>query len=148
MLNDATARDWQRAATQWTGGKNFEGTMPIGPELVTTDEADVSDAVLDHDAERRGHAVGTHLPDDRRYPQRDRQSLPVHPPPPGGRTRSLPGRPAASASRGQPPVWLQPGDVIEVTVEGVGTILTGVIAEETDLSGWKWRPPGSTNVGF
>ncbi len=46
ILNDASARDWQRAATQWTGGKNFEGTMPIGPEVVTTDEADVADAAL------------------------------------------------------------------------------------------------------
>ena len=28
---DGTAREWQRAATQWTAGKNFDGTMPIGP---------------------------------------------------------------------------------------------------------------------
>ena len=46
VLNDATAREWQRAATQWTAGKNFEGTMPIGPELVTPDEVDISDAAL------------------------------------------------------------------------------------------------------
>ena len=37
VLNDASARDWQRAATQWTAGKNFTGSMPIGPEVVTTD---------------------------------------------------------------------------------------------------------------
>ena len=30
VLNDASCRDWQRAATQWTAGKNFVGTMPIG----------------------------------------------------------------------------------------------------------------------
>jgi acylpyruvate hydrolase len=46
VLNDATARDWQRANTQWTPGKNFEASMPVGPEVVTTDEADVSDALL------------------------------------------------------------------------------------------------------
>ncbi|HEY8764026.1 MAG TPA: fumarylacetoacetate hydrolase family protein, partial [Solirubrobacteraceae bacterium] len=43
IVMDGTAREWQRAATQWTPGKNFDGTMPIGPELVTTDEIDVSD---------------------------------------------------------------------------------------------------------
>ena len=43
---DGTAREWQRAASQWTAGKNFDGTMPIGPELVTPDEADVSDTQL------------------------------------------------------------------------------------------------------
>ena len=46
VLNDASARDWQRAGTQWTAGKNFEGSMPIGPEVVTTDEADMTDALL------------------------------------------------------------------------------------------------------
>ena len=31
---------------QWTAGKNFDGSMPIGPELVTPDEVDVSDVSL------------------------------------------------------------------------------------------------------
>ncbi|MBV9001693.1 MAG: fumarylacetoacetate hydrolase family protein, partial [Solirubrobacterales bacterium] len=43
---DGTAREWQRAATQWTAGKNFDHSMPLGPELVTPDEVDVSDAQL------------------------------------------------------------------------------------------------------
>ncbi|MGH2893206.1 MAG: fumarylacetoacetate hydrolase family protein, partial [Solirubrobacteraceae bacterium] len=42
ILNDGSAREWQRAASQWTPGKNFDGTMPIGPEVVTTDELDAS----------------------------------------------------------------------------------------------------------
>src|ERR1700746_1643436 len=46
VLNDASCRDWQRAATQWTAGKNFVGTMPIRPELVNTDEGDVSDLAI------------------------------------------------------------------------------------------------------
>src|SRR5258707_15530696 len=46
VLNDATAREWQRAATQWTAGKNFDGSMPFGPELVTPDEVDTSVAAL------------------------------------------------------------------------------------------------------
>src|SRR6266705_5510852 len=28
VLNDASARDWQRAGTQWTPGKNVDGSMP------------------------------------------------------------------------------------------------------------------------
>lgn len=43
---DGTAREWQRAATQCTPGKNFDGTMPIGPEVITADEIDVSDLRL------------------------------------------------------------------------------------------------------
>ena len=46
ILNDGSAREWQRAASQWTPGKNFDGTMPIGPEVVTTDELDASNIQL------------------------------------------------------------------------------------------------------
>lgn len=40
VLNDFTIRDWQRATTQWTPGKNFDGTAPLGPYVVTSDEID------------------------------------------------------------------------------------------------------------
>ncbi len=39
-----------------------------------------------------------------------------------------------------PPVWLQPGDVIEVTVEGIGTIRNRVVAEAGAPTDWRWRP--------
>jgi acylpyruvate hydrolase len=39
VLNDVTARDWQNRTLQWLQGKTFEATTPIGPELVTPDEA-------------------------------------------------------------------------------------------------------------
>ena len=35
---------------------------------------------------------------------------------------------------------LAPGDVIEVTVEGVGTIRNRVVAEHGALDDWRWRP--------
>ncbi len=38
VFNDFTARDYQRATSQWTPGKNFDQTGPLGPELVTPDE--------------------------------------------------------------------------------------------------------------
>jgi hypothetical protein len=38
-------------------------------------------------------------------------------------------------------VWLTPGDLIEVSVEGVGTIANRVVAEQADLAGWPWIPP-------
>jgi hypothetical protein len=36
-----------------------------------------------------------------------------------------------------------PGDVIEVTVEDVGTIRNRVVAEEGAPPDWRWRPAGS-----
>jgi hypothetical protein len=43
---------------------------------------------------------------------------------------------------------MQPGDVIEITVEGVGTIRNHVVAEEDDHSDWRWRPGDRTPGGL
>ena len=146
ILNDASARDWQRAATQWTGGKNFEGTMPIGPEVVTTDEADVSDV-----------ALTTMLNGEVMQSARTSQMIVDIPSAIeffSSFTRLRPGDVIATGTPGgvgfarQPPVWLQPGDIIEVAVDGLGAIRNRVVAEEADLSDWRWRPPGSTAVGI
>ena len=61
VMNDGSAREWQRIATQWTPGKNFEGTMPIGPEVVTVDEVDVTRPRDPLDAQRHGDAGRAHV---------------------------------------------------------------------------------------
>jgi 2-keto-4-pentenoate hydratase/2-oxohepta-3-ene-1,7-dioic acid hydratase in catechol pathway len=38
IFNDASIRDYQLKAPQWTVGKNFDGTGAFGPHLVTADE--------------------------------------------------------------------------------------------------------------
>ena len=138
VLNDASARDWQRAATQWTPGKNFDGTMPIGPEVVTTDEADVSDA-----------AITTVLNGEVMQSARTSQMI-VNVPSAieyfSSFTTLVPGDVIATGTPGgvgfarTPPVWLTPGDIIEVTVEGVGTIRNRVVAEAGDHGDWRWQP--------
>jgi acylpyruvate hydrolase len=146
VLNDASARDWQRAASQWTGGKNFEGSMPIGPEVVTTDEADVSDVALT--TVLNGQVM-----------QSARTSQMIVDVPSAVEffssfTRLAPGDVIATGTPGgvgfarQPPVWLHPGDVIEVTVENVGTIRNRVVAEPGDHTGWRWRPAGPQPSGL
>ena len=39
IVNDVTARDWQSRTQQWLQGKTFESTTPVGPWLVTPEEA-------------------------------------------------------------------------------------------------------------
>lgn len=138
VLNDASARDWQRAGTQWTPGKNFDGSMPIGPEVVTPDEADVTDV-----------ALTTVLNGQVMQDARTSQMLVDVPSAVeffSSFTTLRPGDVIATGTPGgvgfarKPPVWLQPGDVIEITIEGVGTIRNRVVAESGDRSGWRWRP--------
>ncbi|TYQ10508.1 UNVERIFIED_ORG: acylpyruvate hydrolase [Gordonia westfalica J30] len=39
VMNDVSMRDWQKRTTQWWQGKNFEASSPVGPWLVTPQEA-------------------------------------------------------------------------------------------------------------
>jgi 2-keto-4-pentenoate hydratase/2-oxohepta-3-ene-1,7-dioic acid hydratase in catechol pathway len=41
IINDVTARDWQRRHKQWFLGKSFDTFCPMGPIAVTADEVDV-----------------------------------------------------------------------------------------------------------
>jgi acylpyruvate hydrolase len=146
VLNDASARDWQRAGSQWTAGKNFEGSMPVGPELVTPDEADVADAALTTTLNGRvmQSARTSQMIVDIASAIEFFSSF----------TRLAPGDLIATGTPGgvgfarQPPVWLQPGDVIEVSIEGVGTIRNHVVAEDGDHGDWRWHPPGATPDGI
>ena len=38
VMNDVTCRDWQFRTREWTQGKNWDSTTPVGPFLVTPDE--------------------------------------------------------------------------------------------------------------
>ena len=79
VLNDATAREWQARGEPVDGrARNFDASMPCGPELVTADEIDVSDAPADDAAQRRGDAVRADSADDLRHPAHDRVSVVVH----------------------------------------------------------------------
>ncbi|MDE8586060.1 fumarylacetoacetate hydrolase family protein [Arthrobacter sp. NQ4] len=39
VANDISARDFQRRTTEWLQGKTFDATTPLGPFLLTADEA-------------------------------------------------------------------------------------------------------------
>src|SRR5262249_40021095 len=138
VLNDASCRDWQRAASQWTAGKNFAGSMPIGPEVVTTDEVDVSDL-----------AISSTLNGTVMQSARTSQMLVSVPAAVeffSSFTHLAPGDVIATGTPGgvgfarTPPVWLEPGDLIEVTVEKVGTIRNRVVAEKDAPTDWRGRP--------
>jgi acylpyruvate hydrolase len=146
VLNDASARDWQRAASQWTAGKNFTGSMPIGPEVVTPDEVDVNDLAISSTLN------GTVMQSARTSQMLVSVAAAVEFF--SSFTRLAPGDVIATGTPGgvgfarTPPVWMEPGDVIEVTVEGVGTIRNRIVAEEGHPRDWRWRPTGAPPSGF
>jgi acylpyruvate hydrolase len=121
--------------------------MPIGPEVVTPDEVDVSDARLTTrlNGEEMQSASTAQLIFDIPRTIEFLSSF----------TTLRPGDVIATGTPGgvgfarQPPVWLQPGDVLEVEVEGVGRIENRIVAEEgADGAAWPWSPPITAGAPF
>jgi acylpyruvate hydrolase len=141
VVSDGSAREWQRAASQWTPGKNFDATMPIGPEVVTTDELDASAIQLTTtlNGEVMQSASTAQMIFDIPRTIEYLSSF----------TTLRPGDVIATGTPGgvgfarTPPVWLQPGDLVEISIEGVGRIANRVVAEERARDGWPWVPPVS-----
>ncbi|MCW2884083.1 MAG: hypothetical protein QOE54_4323 [Streptosporangiaceae bacterium] len=143
IINDGSAREWQRAATQWTPGKNFDASMPIGPEVVTPDEVSIDDLAITTtlNGEVMQAARTSQMIVDVASCVEFFSSF----------TTLLPGDVIATGTPGgvgfarTPPVWLTPGDVVEVTVEGIGTIRNRVIEDKPAPAGWRWVPSASAS---
>lgn len=146
IVMDGTAREWQRASTQWTPGKNFDGTMPIGPEVVTTDELDASDLQLT--TSLNGEVMQSASTAQMIF------NIPRCVEYVSSFTTLRPGDVIATGTPGgvgfarTPPVWLEPGDLLEVSIEGVGRIANRVVAEDGDHADWPWMPPVSDKATF
>lgn len=138
VLNDASAREWQRAGTQWTPGKNFDGSMPIGPEVVTPDEVDVNDLALTttlNGVVMQSARTSQMIVDVASCIEFFSSFTTLRP----GDVIAT-GTPGGVGFARTPPVWLTPGDVIEVSIQGIGTIRNKVIADEPAPDGWRWAP--------
>ena len=123
--NDASVRDWQWHTKQFTPGKNFPGTGAFGPWLITADE--VPDPSTLRVTTRVNGAVMQDQPtSDLIFP------VPVliayisqfTPLAPGDVI--VTGTPGGVGAKREPPVWLKAGDVVEVSIPGVGHLVNTV----------------------
>jgi 2-keto-4-pentenoate hydratase/2-oxohepta-3-ene-1,7-dioic acid hydratase in catechol pathway len=127
--NDVTARDWQlkKNGGQWLLGKIFDTFLPLGPALVTRDEVESLDAVrvrcrVDGD-EVQNDVVASmifSIPELIAYISRVVTLLPGD--------LLLTGTPAGVGMSQSPPRWLQPGQVVETIIEGIGVLTNPVRA--------------------
>ncbi len=130
-FNDGTLRDYQRRTPQWTIGKNFDGTGAFGPWLVPAAdlppgatglkiESRLNGRVMQSD--NTGHMVVTVA----QALVLLSEVLTLEP----GDVIAM-GTPAGVGYARKPPVWMQPGDRIEIEIEGVG-LLSNPIAQENN----------------
>jgi 2-keto-4-pentenoate hydratase/2-oxohepta-3-ene-1,7-dioic acid hydratase in catechol pathway len=128
--HDVSARDWQlnKPGKQWMAGKTFDTFAPVGPVLVTADE--VPDP----------HKLGIRLRLNGQTMQESNTSQlifgvdeliaylsQVFTLEPGDLIFT--GTPPGVGMARKPPVWLKPGDTVEVEIDQLGTLRNSVAAE-------------------
>jgi 2-keto-4-pentenoate hydratase/2-oxohepta-3-ene-1,7-dioic acid hydratase in catechol pathway len=128
--NDVSARDWQIkwGGRQWVRGKTFDTFCPIGPCIVTPDII-VDPHGLGIRTRINGEMVQDWNTGDMIFPIQDliaflSGSTTLEP-----GTVILTGTPHGVGMAMDPPRWLQPGDLVEIEIDGIGTLLNPVVEE-------------------
>jgi 2-keto-4-pentenoate hydratase/2-oxohepta-3-ene-1,7-dioic acid hydratase in catechol pathway len=127
-INDVSARDYQTRISQWTMGKTFDTFAPMGPALVTADEITnagnlkisltINGEVL-QDSNTNKLIFGI-----AQLVESLSEVMTLEP----GDVVSTGTPPGVGMAR-NPKRYLRPGDVVNITIEGLGTLSNPVIAE-------------------
>lgn len=129
LCNEGTIRDWVRHAKfNVTQGKNFDHTGSIGPWLIPyTDESQIADIALETrvNGEVRQHDRTSRMIFSFRkiinYVSTFTTLVPGD--------IIVTGTPTGAGARFDPPVWLKPGDIVEVQADGIGLLRNGIADE-------------------
>ncbi|WP_421954947.1 fumarylacetoacetate hydrolase family protein [Polaromonas sp.] len=123
--NDGSVRDWQVATSQWTPGKNFWRTGGFGPWLVTADEIQPNQSMtlvtrlngqemqrattdmMIHSIPRQIAYISTFIPLE-------------------AGDVIVTGTPGGVGNKRNPPVFMKPGDVVEIEVDAIGILRNGI----------------------
>ncbi len=129
IANDVSARIWQNTAggKQWVRGKSFDTFCPLGPYIVTADGVDDPDnlglkCVLNASVMQDSRTADMifSVSELIEYLSSDTTLLKG--------TVILTGTPSGVGFTRNPPVFLKPGDVVEVMIEGLGVLRNPVVA--------------------
>ena len=128
--NDISARDWQKegGGSQWCRGKTFDTFAPLGPTLVTADEIPEPNALrirtLLDDEVMQDCSTNDMIFDVPMLIEFLSGSTTLSP-----GTVILTGTPHGVGMARTPPRFLQPGQIVSVEIEGIGTLTNPVTAE-------------------
>ena len=125
--NDVSARRWQgrRGSGQWVRGKSFDTFCPLGPELVTADELP-DPQNLRITCELNGQVMQDANTGDMIFPVAELISFLSNGVTLLPGTVILTGTPSGVGFTRKPPVYLMPGDTVNVTLEGIGVLSNSV----------------------
>ena len=129
VFNEASVRDFQLKPAQWTVGKNFDGTGAFGPALVTADELPPGASGLAIQTRLNGQVVQDSTTamlifDVATLVSTLSEAMTLSP-----GDLIVTGTPSGVGLARKPPLWMKPGDVCEVEIEGVGLLRNPVVDE-------------------
>lgn len=129
---DGSIRDWQRHTPQFTAGKNFFHSGAMGPCMVTADEIPDPCALqlvtrVNGEVMQQGN-VGDLVFDIPRLVEYCSSFAELMP----GDVIAT-GTPGGVGAARTPPVWLKPGDTVEVDIAGVGRLKNPVLDESSSM---------------
>jgi acylpyruvate hydrolase len=134
LFNDATIRDFQLRTPQWTMGKNFDGTGAFGPWLVTPDALPAGAQGLHIQGRLNGQVMQDSSTDKLIFSvsaliELISVAISLEP-----GDVIITGTPGGVGAARKPPVYMQPGDVFEVEIEGMGILSNPVQRESQEGS--------------
>lgn len=128
-FNDGSVRDYQRLSSQWTIGKNFDGTGAFGPFFVPAADLPPGAAGLRIESRLNGQVMQSSNTGEMLFPVAETLRLLTEVMTLEAGDVIMMGTPAGVGYARKPPVWMRPGDTVEVEIEGIGT-LSNPIAED------------------
>jgi 2-keto-4-pentenoate hydratase/2-oxohepta-3-ene-1,7-dioic acid hydratase in catechol pathway len=126
--NEGSVRDFQRHTHQYTPGKNFPSTGAFGPWLVTADE--IGDpGLLRLQTRLNGEVVQDATINQMIFdiPRQIEYCSTFTRLEPGDVIAT--GTPGGVGSRRNPPLWMKPGDIVEVEIDRIGLLRNGIADE-------------------
>ena len=129
IFNDVSVRDYQRKSTQWLAGKNFDGTGPLGPVVVTADALPKGATPLRIQTRVNGKTMQDSNTSDMIFPVARTIALlsEIMTLEPGDLIAT--GTPSGVAHARKPPAWMKAGDTVEIEIEGIGVLKNPVLDE-------------------
>jgi acylpyruvate hydrolase len=121
IANDVSARDLQRRTLQWLQGKTLDGSLPLGPYLVTKDEVPNPhelNVVLTVNGEERQRANTASLVFNVNILVEFLSQIMTLEP----GDLVLTGTPGGVGAAMDPPKFLRDGDVVSITIDRLGTL--------------------------
>ncbi|MCS2158942.1 fumarylacetoacetate hydrolase family protein [Scandinavium sp. H11S7] len=130
LFNDASVREYQFITPQWTVGKNFDATGAFGPELVTADALPRGAKGLRLETRVNGNVVQSASTDDMLFDVATLISTLSEAITLEAGDVIVTGTPAGVGFGMNPKSYLKEGDIVEVSVEQIGTLRNPVALEK------------------